>query len=306
MKTVNDFFYSYNKKDKIHYIECIPENICCKAIVQIVHGMAEHADRYLDFADFLCSQGYIVFIHEHVGHGKTAMMVEKLGVFSDSHQNETMLEDTLKMNITAKKKYPHLKVFLLGHSMGSFIVRNFAAKYGNHLDGLIISGTGGRNKMLGVGILVAKVIKLFNGGNYKSKMIDNLSFGNFNWKYEDVKTKFDWLSRDREIVNKYIEDDFCGYLFDLNGMLSLFNLNRVANSDNTYMKTDNELKILIISGAMDPVGNFGKGVKEVHDNYKKFGSTNSVIKLYNSSRHELLNEYNKESVYEDIVNFMNI
>lgn len=306
MKVINDFFYSYNKKDKIHYIECIPEEGCYKAVFQIVHGMAEYADRYLDFAEFLCSKGYIVYIHEHIAHGRTALLDEKLGIFSDAHQDVVMIEDTLKMNITAKKKYPYLKVILFGHSMGSFVARNFASKYGDKIDGLIISGTGGRNKMLGVGLFISKIVKLFNGGNHKSKMIDTMAFGNFNWKYEEVKTKFDWLSRDSNVVNNYIEDKYCGYLFDLNGMISLFKLNKAANSDKSFMICDKKLKILIISGSMDPVGNFGKGVTEVYENYKKFGSENIKMKLYNSARHELLNEYNNKMVYEDIINFINI
>lgn len=304
MKVNNDYFYSYNKKDKVHYIMCEPENQDVRAIFQIVHGMAEHAARYLDFAEYLCSNGFVVYIHEHVGHGKTAGLVDNLGIFIDPHQDETMLEDTLKMNITAKRKYPYLNTYLFGHSMGSFIVRRFAAKYPEHIDGLIICGTGGKNKILGLGQNMAKLCRLFNGGNHKSKFLDKMAFGNFNGKYENVNTKFDWLSRNKEEVQKYIDDDYCGYLFDVNGMISLMNLNKKANLDATYIHTSKDLRILIISGSMDPVGNYGQGVKEVYDRYKTFGCENVYMKLYNSARHELLNEYDKKQVYEDIKNFL--
>lgn len=304
MQIREDFFYSHDKRTKIFYYECKPDTSETKAIVQIVHGMAEHIDRYLNFAEFLTDNGYVVFMHDFISHGKSSESVENLGIFEDKHSDEIILEDILKMNVTAKKLYPDLKLILFGHSMGSFAVRDFAAKYKDRLDKLVVCGTGGSNPLLGVGIVLSKLIRVFKGGNYKSSFLDNLTFGKYDDGYDGKRTKFDWLSKDDKVVDKYIDDPYCGFLFDVNGMLALYELNKVANKANTFSDTENGLEILIISGSDDPVGEFTKGTKFVYDAYKSSGCYKVDMKIYENDRHELLNELDKEVVYKDVLNFI--
>ncbi len=297
-----EFFPSSNGNDRICYYRYTPEGDI-KAVFQIVHGMAENAERYEDFAEYLCDKGYAVYVHEHVGHGSSVADIEHLGLFLDANQAETMVEDVHKMCAIAKAENPGKKLVLMGHSMGSYLVRLFAAKYGTEIEGLIISGSSGPNPAAGLGLMLVKVLKIFKGKDYKSKFVDKMAFGKFNDRYDDRRTDYDWLSRDRKIVDDYIASPYCGFLFSLDGMKALMEVNVNSNKPACYTKFPENLPVYFFSGDMDPVGDYGQGVKNAYNDLVSAGVTDCHIKLYANARHEILNEINKDEVYIDFVSF---
>ncbi|MCR4790635.1 MAG: alpha/beta hydrolase [Treponemataceae bacterium] len=297
------FFDSTNGSDKICYFKYTPEGKP-KAIFQIVHGMAEYAERYEGLAQVLCEQDYAVYIHEHVGHGSSAKDVDHLGLFLDDKQSITLVEDAHKMTEIAQKDLPGLKVNLFGHSMGSFVVRLTAAKYGKDYNSLIICGTGGANPAVGMGLKVLKLIKAFKGKDYKSKLIDKLSFGTYNDKWKPARTNMDWLSVNKTNVDNYIANPYCGYLFSVDGYKMLMEVNRDSNLPATFESTPKSLPVFLISGAMDPVGDYGAGVKSSYEGYQKAGVKDVSMKLYEGYRHEILLDDCAAEVRKDIVDFL--
>lgn len=297
-----NFFQSTNGSNKICYYRYTPETEI-RGVFQLVHGMAEHGERYEGFAEYLCERGFAVYIHEHVGHGGSAANKQGLGLFMDAKQAAVMVEDARKMSEIAKSENEGKKLILFGHSMGSFVVRLYAAKYSNEIDGLVICGSGAKNKLAPIARVLIKTMKLFKGKDYKSKLIDKLSFGKFNDRYDNAKTAFDWLSRDERVVNEYIASDYCGFLFSLDGMLMLLDVNVNSNRPETFKAVRPSLPILIVSGDMDPVGEYGEGVRQVYKSYLDAGIQNCAMKLYPGARHEILNETNKQEVYADIFEF---
>lgn len=302
MEKQQGFFISSNGSDNICYYRFIPEGEV-KGIFQIVHGMAEHSLRYESFAAYLCNAGFEVYIHDHMAHGSSVKEVEQLGLFLDGNQAEFMVEDVRKLAKIAKGDNPDKKHILFGHSMGSFIVRIFASKYSAAIDGLIICGTGAQNSKAVAAKSIIKLMRVFRGKNHKSDFIDKLSFGKHNEHYDEVRTKFDWLSRDPLIVNEYIDSDYCGFLFSLDGMLTLLDTNIISNKPEAFDSLRKDLPLLIISGDMDPVGEYGEGVRKVYDSYVCAGVNKVSLKLYPGARHEILNETNKDEVYKDILDF---
>ena len=295
------YFPSTNASDTIRYFKYSPD--CdIKGIFQMVHGMAENAERYEDFAEYLCGKGYVVYIHEHIGHGGSVKDIARLGCFLDENQSRIMVEDVRKMTDIAMRENPGKKLVLFGHSMGSFVVRVYTAKYGAAIDGLVICGSGAANPAAGAGLALIKLMKAFKGGDYRCKFVDKMAFGKYNDRYER-RTDFDWLSRDNKIVDDYIASDYCGFIFSLNGMKALTELNSLANKPKTFERTPKKLPIFVVSGDMDPVGDYGEGVKKFYERYVAAGVEDCTLKLYHEGRHELLNELNKDEVYADISAF---
>lgn len=286
------------------HAKCLcPQNGTVKAVVQISHGMAEHAARYLQFAEYLCENGFAVVLHDHIGHGESAASPELLGYFG-KHGEQSFTEDMKIVTDWAQKEYPSLPLFLLGHGMGSLIARNYTAQYGNLLAGAVYSGTSGSNPALGFGLLLCNVLIKCKGEKYRSKLLDKIAFGAYNKKTEK-RTPCDWASRDKQEVDKFIADPFCGYMYTVSGMKALFLTVREISKDSWYAALPQNLPVLLISGAMDPIGNYGKGVQEVYRHLKETGHRNVQIKLYDGARHEILNETNRKEVYADILDFFN-
>lgn len=286
------------------HAKCLcPQNGNVKAVVQISHGMAEHAARYLQFAEYLCENGFAVVLHDHIGHGESAASPEQLGYFGE-HGEQSFVEDMKTVTDWVEKEYPSLPLFLLGHGMGSLIARNYTAQYGNLLAGAVYSGTSGSNPALGFGLLLCNVLIKCKGEKYRSKLLDKIAFGAYNKKTEK-RTPCDWASRDKQEVDKFIADPFCGYMYTVSGMKALFLTVREISKDSWYAALPQNLPVLLISGAMDPIGNYGKGVQEVYRHLKETGHRNVQIKLYDGARHEILNETNRKEVYADILDFFN-
>ncbi len=274
-----------------------------KGIVQISHGMAEYSNRYARFALELCKNGYAVFISDHVGHGSSVSDEKMLGFFGDTDGEEYWVEDLKTLTDTIKTEYPDLPLFLLGHGMGSLIARKYTAKYGYLLDGVIYTGTSGENPALGFGIQLANVMIKQNGPHYRSELLDTIAFGAYNRKTEK-RTECDWVSRDTDEVDKFIDDPLCGYKYTVSGLKALFMTLKQVSTRRWYNSVPLSMPIFIASGTMDPIGDYSKGVNEVYKTLKKTGHKNVSLKLYEGARHEILNEINRKEVYADIISWL--
>lgn len=303
MKTKEFSFKSATGVCRIHGCEFLPEGEV-RAVVIIHHGMAEHINRYADYVKHLTDMGYAVFMHDMANHGKSNQKTELLGYFGENDGYKNLVKDLKTVYDLAKKEFPDKKIIMFGHSMGSFIVRCFDCAYPGASDASVYMGTGGSNPAAGMGKAISNLIASIKGSTYKSKMLDKMTFGSFN-KKTDKKTSFDWLTRDSAIVQKYIDDDYCGFLFTVKGMNDLVNLNVWANSAECYNTVKKDLPILLVAGAEDPVGAYSKGINEVADKMKASGHTNVTVKLFPGCRHEVLNETNRQEVYEGIDAFLN-
>ncbi len=272
-----------------------------KAIVQIAHGMAEHMGRYDAFAQFLNDQQIIVYGNDHRGHGKTGEAANSIGYFADKDGFETVMEDLYQLTTIIQEKHPNIPIILFGHSMGSFLSRRYVQKYGDVLTGLILSGTGGDPGFIGkVGKYLAKREIKKVGAQTASEKLNKLTFGNYNKKFNPAQTDFDWLTRDRKEIDNYINDPFCGFVCSTGFFYDLLDGLEVIHRMENRKRTPKDLPIFLIAGDKDPVGNYGKGVKEVYKGFQRIGITDITYKLYPGARHEILNELNREEVMKDI------
>lgn len=277
-----------------------------RAAVQIAHGMSEHSERYTDFASALTNAGYVVYANDHRGHGKTAGSKENLGYFADENGWELVVDDLYELTKIIKKEHPDLPVFLFGHSMGSFLSRRYIQKYGQELSGLILSGTGAdRGLLSSIGIMIARLEIKNKGKKGRSKLLDWLSFGNFNSQFKPARTPFDWLSRDEKEVDKYIRDPYCGEVATAGFFYDLFTGIKQLDHFERIKQVPNDLPIFLFSGDKDPVGLNTKGVLKTYRNLKKAGVKDISYKFYRDGRHEMLNEINKDEVYQDIMDWLN-
>lgn len=301
--TYSEFTFQTNDGVEIYYCKWDDsENQPPKGVIQIAHGMAEHILRYVDFAQHLVQAGYIVYGHDHRGHGRTAKRDEEIGYFADENGFDKVVDDVKQLTTIIQQEHPHLPIILFGHSMGSFIARRYVQLYGDEIAGAIFCGTGGDPGLLGkLGKIVAMRECRKKGRRTPSPLLDQLSFGNFNKQFEPNRTKFDWLSRDEQQVDLYVEDPMCGEVFTGGFFLDLFSGIELIHRKEEMNKMPKNLPMLFISGDKDPVGNNGKGVKKVVDLYQRAGVKSVSLKLYQNARHEILNETNKEEVFRDIV-----
>jgi len=297
--------FQSNDDINIVYYKHTPEQNA-KAILIITHGMAEHAQRYDGFANFLNKNGIVVFAHDQRGHGKTAGSVENLGFFAEKDGWQKVVNDLGSLIKIAKEEFQNLPIFLLGHSMGSFITRTYILQNSDSVNGAILSGTAGSAGLLGkIGLALTSIIMMFKKKNSLSPLMNKLSFGDFNKAFKPNRTDFDWLSRDNEQVDKYINDRYCGTIFSVgffNDMMKGLELVNKADSANKIKK---DLPIYLFSGDKDPVSKNGKQVKDVFNMYKNVGISDVSMKLYPDARHETLNETNKDEVYNDVLNWIN-
>ncbi|HBG7107119.1 TPA: alpha/beta hydrolase, partial [Clostridioides difficile] len=276
-----------------------------KAVIQIAHGMAETAQRYETFAKVLTENGYIVYINDHRGHGKTAKIIENVGHLAEKEGFRCLVEDMYTLTNIIKKENEDLPIYLFGHSMGSFASQRYIMDYGNNLSGLILCGSNGKQGIIlnFAHMIINREIKKY-GRRSRSNKINDLIFGGEIIRRNE-KTKFDWLSRDKEQVEKYINDPFCGVVCSCGFFYDLVQgLKEIEDKEN-LKKVPLDIPIYIISGDKDPIGKNGKGVLRLRDRYIKLGVKDVTCKLYKDGRHELLNEINKEEVFEDIICWLN-
>lgn len=292
---IDIYVYKYEPIEK--------ENI--NGIVQISHGMSEEAGRYKRFANYLTDNGYIVYINDHRGHGKSAENINRIGILAQKDGIHCIVKDLNKLTKIINTENNGLPIFLLSHSMGSFAAQKYIIDYSEDIDGVILSGTNGLHGIeVDLGFLVAKVMSKIQGREKKAYLIDKLAFGGFNKKFKPNKSEFDWLSRDFKEVEKYIENEYCGVVFSNGYFYDLFKLFKEIRNINNLKKINSKLPIYIFAGDKDPVGKFGKGITKLYENYKKVGIENVEFKLYSGGRHEMLNEINKDEVINDTINWI--
>ena len=271
-----------------------------KAVFQITHGMAEHGERYEEMASYLCSKGFAVVVDDHIGHGKSVKSDDDLGYFGELNGWNSFVEDEKSVTDLMKKEFPGLPIVFYGHSMGSFIGREYIRRYGSDetIKCAIICGTSGKNPAASIAIKLADTVAKIKGSRYKSEFINSLAFGTYNKQIASPRTAFDWLTHDEKIVDDYIADKYCGYLFTAVGYRDLFTILNTVSSKKCFEATDKNLPILLTAGEEDPVGAYGKGVKEVYNRYLEAGVKDVTIKLWPGMRHEIHNEPARQEVYE--------
>jgi alpha-beta hydrolase superfamily lysophospholipase len=301
---MTEFTYTGTDGKSIAAYSWIPQGDI-KAVVQVVHGVVEHARRYVPFAEFLTGRGIAVYANDHRGHGKTAVNAKELGFFAE-HNGWMLVVDDLKiLSDHIRRSHPGLPLFLFGHSMGSFLSRTYITKYGHELSGCLLSGTATHPSLLiESGSLLAKLQALFMGKKHKSKLLTVMSFGAFNKRIKDPRTSYDWVSHDTAVVDRYASDPLCGYICSCGLFIDLMSGLRFINSKRCIKATPRELPIFIFAGTEDPVGNYGKGPTELHRRYSEAGLNDLSIKLYDGGRHEMLNELNKQEVFNNIADWL--
>lgn len=293
----NEFFYpSKDGITQIHAIEWSPEQKPI-AVVQMCHGMVEYIDRYREFAEFLCGHGFYVVGHDHLGHGKSVVGPEKLGYFHEGNGNDFVIGDIHTLRTMSQAKYPDVPYFMLGHSMGSFLLRQYLGTYGMGLSGAMIVGSGDQpDAIIGIAKMICKSMAAFKGWEYRSGFMNQLTIGNYEKKFGKA-----WLSRNPENVKTYNDDPLCGFIFTLNAFYGMFTGISRMNAQEKSGKIPKNLPVLFMSGQEDPVGDYGNGVKKVHRRYLEQGVQDAALKLYPEDRHEILNELDRQTVYQDVL-----
>lgn len=296
------YFDSKDGKHNLHGVRYTPEEgQKVRCVLQIVHGMAEYVERYEEFAAFLTEKGFVVTGEDHLGHGKSVGKKGKQGYFCEQDPATALVENVHQLRELTQKLYKGVPYVVMGHSMGSFITRNYMFCHGKGLAGVVIMGTGMEPLMtVKAAQAVTAVQKLFCGDRHISRLVDRLAFGAYNKKIEHPRTDFDWLSRDGSRVDQYIADPQCGFVFTVNGFGALFELiSRLYRREN-LARIPKELPVYMVSGTADPVGGYGTGVVKAYRSLKGAGLESVELKLYRGGRHELLNETNRDEVMRGI------
>lgn len=304
---MNEHHFTFQNEhgDSVFVYQWLPEGES-KAVVQIAHGMAEHAGRYRDFAMFLNRHGYAVYANDHRGHGKTAASVELLGKVQDNNFMG-MVQDVGRLLEIIKQQHAHKPVYLLGHSMGSFVVQRFLSLYSEEpLAGVVLSGSAGKTHplLLTVAAGISRFEAFRTSMDAKGHVANKLTFGSYNNQFKSERSQFAWLSRDEQQVQLYDKDPYCGFVCSNGFYIDFFeSLKTVLAADN-LKSCKRELPYYIVSGDKDPVGKDGKAVRQLIQLYNTMGMTNVDYYIYPNARHEVLNETNKQEVYENMLEWL--
>ena len=288
----------------VTYYCFVPEGRSVKGILQISHGMKEYVLRYRGFADYFTAQGYLVCGNDHTGHGRSAAE----GALGLTGGADAMVDDVHTLTGLMRGVFPHTPLVLVGHSMGSFIARLYATRYAKDIDGLVIVGTAGFGNPTGMGKLLAKVTMAFHGQKGRSKLLTKVAFGSYNKriprKRREKLSPSAWLTRDDEVVRAYDADPYCNYIFTAKGYYDLFELIGRVSHKKWAAGVPLSLPTLILSGADDPVGSYGKGVAAVYQRLLSEGMTDLQMLLYPEMRHEVFNEVGREKVFADLLGWL--
>lgn len=306
MPTFKDFYFnSSTGKNKIHARMCVPDAEP-RAIVQIIHGIAEYIGRYDEFMSFLADNGIIAVGTDHLGHGKSIESEEQTGFFAYDNGWDYVVRDEEVLRLAMHENYPELPIIVFGHSMGSFMTRTLLIRYPDAFNAAIISGTGNQGAALvNGGLFMGNLVTGLRGAHHYSKFLNNLAFGSYNKIYENPKTEYDWLSRDEANVQKYIDDPLCGFIPSCSLFRDMMTGVKFITNKKNLTAMNKDMPVYFMSGDMDPVGECGKGVQKAYNNFLEAGMKDVSIKLYPGGRHEMLNEINRDEVYADILAWLN-
>ncbi|MCM1112076.1 MAG: alpha/beta hydrolase [Muribaculum sp.] len=312
MKKTEFYFDSRDGKSKIHAVRYEPERRNLQegrpvAVLQIIHGMAEYIERYEKTAEFFTDRGFVVTGDDHLGHGKSVEEGGKYGYFCPRDPATVLVRDVHRLKKTTQALYPGVPYFILGHSMGSFILRNYLCRYGSGIQGAVIMGTGMQSGALVAAAKAAAALQgLFCGDGHVSRWLDKMAFGAYNKRIDNPRTASDWLSRNEENVDRYNADPLCGFVFTVNGFRTLFELIARVRKTENLEKIPKELPLFFAAGTDDPVGDYGEGVKRAYDSLEDVGMEHLALKLYEGDRHEILNEADGEQVMQDIYDWIRL
>ena len=298
-----DFFFDSRGAGKIHGCRWLPEGEP-KAVLQIVHGIAEYIERYDDFARYLTEQGIVVVAEDHMGHGQSINGEGIQGYFHGGWF--TAVEDTMTLLNSTRNAYPDIPYFLFGHSMGSFMARTVLCKYPDSgISAAIICGTGWQSAaMLRAVIPVIDRVCKKTGETKPNATLQNLVFGSYNRRVEHPRTEFDWLSRDAKQVDAYIAHPKCGFIASAGLLREMMKGILFIEQPENLAAMNKDLPVFFIAGGDDPVGSYGKGVRKTAEAFQKAGMKKVSTRIYPLCRHEILNEINKAEIYEDISNWI--
>jgi len=306
----NASFLGSDGVHQIYYTVYEPE--APKAVIQITHGMAEYFGRYEDFALFLADNGFAVAGDDHLGHGRTGEAVGEFGYYGEANKapgaaRNHMVNDMHLLTGLMKEKFPGLPYVIMGHSMGSMLTRMYLALHGHEVDAAIVMGTcgtSGSSKISGIGATLCGVIGGIKGRDYVSPMVTNMAFGTYNDRFKDENDALSWLSKNKANRDAYRADRLAGFPFTVSAFRSMMELIQYITNPAAFSAVPDDLPILLIAGADDPVGNYGAGVDEVLQAYRKAGKRNVTMKLFEGDRHEILNEDDRADVYAYILNWV--
>lgn len=294
-------FYIKSEVDNLQLAALLYEPEACapKAIVQIVHGMCEHKERYIPFAEFLVRNGYAVVLHDHRGHGGSVRSSRDLGYMYKGGW-KAMVEDVRTVAEFAKTRIPGVPVILIGHSMGSMVVRSYVKRYDSSIKQLFVIGSPSDNPAKGAGIMLCKVLGLL-GWHRRPGILQNMSFGTFNKPFEGEGYPSAWVCSDKQVLEEYHKDPLCQFVFTTNGFMNLLKLMKDCYSVNGWAMKNPDLPITFLSGSDDPCRTSDDAFASAVDNMRAVGYQNVRSHLYPKMRHEILNESDKEMVWNDIV-----
>lgn len=271
-------------------------------LLHIAHGMCEYKERYDEFMKYMCEHGFICVIHDHRGHGESVTQKDDLGYFYDD-SGSFIMEDLHQIIAVMKEKYPNIPCYLLGHSMGSLVVRSYIKKYDYEIDGLIVCGSPSKNPMAKLGRFLVKMMIRLKGDRYRSKFIHNMAFSAYGKKFNE-DSEHAWICSDSKVVDTYDQDDYCNFTFTLNGFLNLFTLMIHTYDEEGWITRHKDLPIFFIAGSEDPCIVNERKFYQAVDFMKRLGYKLTDSKLYPGKRHEILNEDIKFEVYEDIYKWL--
>lgn len=296
---------SSNGVDTLH-IECWTPDGPPRAMLQIAHGMVEFIHRYDRFGQAMADAGILVVGNDHVGHGASVRSRDDWGYFADHDGDRVLLADLHAIQADMRRAHPELPTFLLGHSMGSFLVRQYLVTYPDDaFDGVIVMGTATQPKAaVALGQWLAELIAKIKGPRYRSSLLTGMALGRNNKPFEPARTPVDWLTRDEAIVDRYVVDDRNRFQFTASAYADMFRGMRRMTDPGELAKMDRATPILIVSGGDDPVGRMGKAVGTLKKQYDRLGMRDVSTRVYAGARHEILNELNHEEVTADLVAFI--
>lgn len=296
-------FLSSNGKDTV-YCRIYAPDVKPRAVVQIAHGMAEHIGRYDELAKCLAESGVIVCGNDHLGHGRTVSAIEDLGYLGDKNSWTHMVDDLHILRKMMRQKYGDLPYFLLGHSMGSLLLRAYLSCYGNEIQGSLLIGTSGYNKSAKAAMPLVDLIEKIKGPKHRSRLVYSLAFGGYNKRYEKGCRKLAWMSQDNQVLDSFRNDPRCNFVLTVSAFRDLLKLLTYVSRKDWALEVPVNLPVILLSGDMDPVGDFGNGTREVFKQLQMAGVKDLSLKLYPGLRHEILNEPGKERVRKDILNWI--
>lgn len=301
------FFKSSNGKNQIYAKILTPiDTRKIKGIILFSHGMCEYFDKYMEFHKFMLENGYVVCGHDHIGHGLSAKKESDKGFFAEKDGYKFLIEDLKKMTDIVKERFPYEPLFLIGHSMGSLIARNYAAKYGDNIKGLLLCGSIGPQPLIDSVINLSNVIISRKGERYRSRKLYQIATDFANSNFKPISSEFDWTSSDEDEVLLTAEDKKQKFMFTASAYKDLFKLIKLANSSRVIKTVPKNLPIYFFSGKEDPVGERGAGVKRAVKLYKSEKIKNVSLKLYENCRHEMLRERNRKEVFKDVLDYIDL